>query len=246
MAKDKEVEIAPTGPMRGQGGVAVENAIRTASFDVSPENWKHRAVLAEVVHETLESKEAGSTEIYDVLKFVFRGHGYNPGNTDPHVPMFIHREWTILNPTDKGHSVEKQVGWQNSRIAQIYDTFMGDGANLKLHGGAGVGSQGDGSWKGFFQAVANDFNTAREGKPVFQTKDGQFIIVWMMLAFDTRGRLQIPFGNFIDIFKEGRNTLLRKEKNVFSPPVNPNRGGRAAAAASTGSYDAPTDLPDGF
>ena len=247
--KDKVAQEGEEAPMMRPGAVSVDKSIRTASFEVNPTKWLNKAILLEVVAEVLEGEDDPDIK-YDTLTFIFRGEEYLTMGDDPHVPMFVHREWAILKPTKKGHSIEKQCEWQDQRVAQLFDVFMGAGAHKKLNGGKGIGAVEVMTWKNFFASVANSFNTARNAKPVYQSAEGKYLPIYLKLTYGDNGRLQLPFGNFVDTFKEGRAHLLRKEKDDrFERPASPTSR-RAAAGAAGGGSDAgampPTDLPDGF
>lgn len=247
--KDKAEVSADEQMMRRPGAVNVDKSIRTASFDVNPNKWVQKAILSSVTSEMLEGDDDPDVK-YPTLTFVFRGEEYMTMGDDPHVPMFVHREWAVLKPTKKGHSIEKQCEWQDQRIAQLFDVFMGAGAHKKLNGGKGIGAVEVMTWPNFFDSVANSFNAARNTKPVFQTAEGKNIPVYLKLTYGDNGRLQIPFGNFIDTFKEGRAHLLRKEKDDrFERPATPGSRRAAVGGSAGGGSDVgmpPTDLPDGF
>lgn len=243
---DSPNQTNPTAGTAMRGAATSNRSISTAPFDVSDENWKQRALLVKVEVTKLESDDKSKS--YDVLAFTFRGVDYLTKGDNPHVPLFIHREWVIDAETTNGHTIEEQVQWQNDRLAHMFDVFMGMDAHKALNDGAGLGASEGGAWLDFFKSVANSFNTGRNGKPIFANTEGRLIPCYLKLVYDRTGKVRIPLGNFLDIIDEKMPTNLRKNRgDVFTRPAK--SGGRARSGASSndvGDSAPPSDLPPGF
>lgn len=149
-------------------------------------------------------------------------------------------------------SVEELNETQDRRIAHIFNTFMGTEAHSRVNEGEGLGADADQTIeddkefaKAFFEAIANSFNTARAGGPVFNDAKGNPIYVWMRLVYNG-GRLGFPlYPNFLDVFEQGRPTYLRTGKSdVLTPPSK--GGNRSEITVDNADEPADSGLPPGF
>lgn len=112
---------------------------------------------------------------------------------------------------------EKRIQAQDSHLAHMYNTFMGDGAHTTAGPtGTTLGTVlnkdkevVEADYDQFFESVAKSFNTGRTKKEIFKDKDGKLIPVWLKLVYSPKGQLQIPlFNNFMDRYREGHECLL--------------------------------------
>lgn len=173
-----------------------------------------------------------------------------------------HTEWAITDEwetTNNTHSVDKQIEWQDTFLAHIYNTFCGDGA----HGEVGLGDYSDAEvkdiefpegvsgellegWYLFFWKVAQQFTSNAKGKPVTVDAKGNPIVFWLKLVYDKKDNLQLPkFPNFMDRYKKGKETTLQMgRKDKYSKAPRPSTTDMPAADTTTAiSQD---DLPEGF
>ena len=108
-----------------------------------------------------------------------------------------------IKPSDvKGADKQKAM---NIRIKHIYEAYQPFPA-----GGLGNGAK---NWLEFFEAVAKGFNeNGKDGTPIYK-KDGKYIPVHLKFTY-FNNQLGFPYSpNFIDVVKEGRETILRIDKN---------------------------------
>ncbi len=222
---------AETEKTYSRGAVTAEKVFDTIQFPVSPEKMFHLGHLINVIAETVESEK---NEPYDCITFTFKEvNGQS---------IYSHREFAITKPfTDKSgneHTIEEQCGWQDRVLAQLYNVYMGLNAHVDAKLGDNAESDAD-----FFAKVANSFNTNRNGKPIYQNDKAQPMPVWLKLVY-VGNYVKFPsFGNFIDLYVEGKPTNLRSNKgDVFTPPSAnkpnvPPTGGAGGAAPS---------MPPGF
>lgn len=228
MAKQQSNEAAATTGYT-RGAVTAEKVFDTIQFPVSPEKMFHLAHLVNVTSETVESEKS---EAYDCITFTFKEVG---GQS-----IYSHREFAITKPfTDKSgneHSIEEQCGWQDRVLAQLYNVYMGLNAHVDAKLGDGAESDAD-----FFAKIANAFNTNRNGKAIYQNDKSQPIPVWLKLVY-VGNYVKFPsFGNFIDLFVDGKPTNLRANKgDVFTAPSANKPNVPTGGATSTQS------MPPGF
>ena len=211
--------------MRKSVGIDLE--VRASSetlFPVSPENWKHVAVLTKVSVETNTNKD---DEEYISLDFHFQSPNgdYN----------FTHKERAVESDDAKFDDKSK---WCDQRMAHIYNAFMGVNAHTNVNG-KGLGTPDDAtdaSWEGYFHALARDFNTARKGAEVFKDDKKKPLVVWLRLVYTKTGYLSLPFPNFIELYREDKPCLLMKGKDSYEQPKkdNPFGGGGNAGAGNGG------------
>lgn len=182
-----------------------------------------------------------------------------------------HTEWCLLKDSDK-FTIAEQITWQNDFIAHIWDTFMGVGSHAKAQLGAMTDEYFNAieipeeisetedeedlaarvDWYAFFYRVADQFNTGRAGKPIYQTtKDGKAVpvVVRIKLILDNKGDYyQLPkFGNFLELWVAGKPTLLqlgKKDRITKAPAANYSQ--YTNPAANPASNPAQDDLPAGF
>ena len=93
----------------------------------------------------------------------------------------------------------------NIRIKHIYEAYQPFPT-----GGLGDGAK---SWLEFFEIVAKAFNeNGKDNTPIYK-KDGKYIPVHLKFTY-FNNQLGFPYSpNFIDVVKEGRETILRIDKN---------------------------------
>jgi hypothetical protein len=187
--------------------VVVDNVDATVHFPVSNEKWLQTAIITSVSAYADEDKnKAGILEI----TFTSPNGDYE----------YKHQERPVTKGSNN-HSAEAMSGWQLQRLCHIYNAFMGKDAhkNVKTKGRF-LGDSEDNTWMGFFKAVADDFNGAKEDKPIYQDAEGKALEVWLKLTRSgDKGYLGLPFPNFIELKVEGRESLIAKGyKDVFEMP----------------------------
>jgi hypothetical protein len=230
-----------------RGGVHVEQSIKTASFSISPDNWMHKAVLTEVFYQGKAGTGDNEGTTYDTINFVFRGVEFITEGDNPHVPRFQLTLFAVLNASKSGRSVEDRIKDQDKIIAQIFDVYAGIGKHAAINNGKGLGAvegKPSATWQEFYESVANSFNTIKKGEALYKTVDGKYIPIWLKLTYSPTGETQVPIGNFIDVIREGKNTLLRKGSD--SQYIAPNRERRSVSGGAAAANAAINDLPDGF
>ena len=229
-------------------GAISDEAVGTSqvSFPASPANWKHKAVLTGVEYEFQEAKKEGQKGKH-TIKFIIRGKDYLTLGDDPKVPIAVIREYPVDSASQDGaYSIADKIAWQDEFFAHMYNTFMG----TKAHSRDKISGEPPYSWKNVFEAIALSFNTKKQGDPVYSRKIDdklQPIPIWVTLVYNKKGFTQRPIGNFIDIFHEGKETILRKKKDSFYEKGGASKMGEGAGGAGDiGSAGLPDGIPDSF
>lgn len=191
---------------------------------------KRQAVKADLQTSNLKPFKVSKDKPFNIAYLV----GVSEALTEKEKPMLkfhfvdqdseqehIHYEFEIEGDSGK-LSAEKKQQAQDFHIAHLYNAFMGDGAHAKAgKNGSPIGTPFEGKEDGklyqmtefefadFFKEVVAAFETGKNGNPVYKTEKGEVIPAWIKLVYDDRGRIQFPlFGNFFEIYREGRDCLL--------------------------------------
>lgn len=206
-------------------GKEVQSTVK-APFGVTKAEPFHKAYLIEVKSEmkTFE-KGANAGKAQAILSFTF----VSPDKTKKHVETYF--------PLDASKPTFKDsIGYLNQKIKHLFEAYA-----VFPDNGIGQGSE---SFEAYYKAIADAFNGVVEGKedtPIYKSK-----LVWLYLTYNNKGRLQIPFPNFIELVHKDKNedkpnTLFVKDKDVVDKPaVNTS----IAKVAGGSNEPAPDDLPD--
>jgi hypothetical protein len=210
------------------------SAGKDTPFPVTFENYYHLAKLVNVVVNEGEDRSGNPSLTLDF-------HFKSPDDKF----TFTHRDFPVK---DGDNRADDKLGWQDDRMAHIYNTFAGENAHAK---GKGIGQfeAEDDGWEGnklFFEALAKDFNgKGKEAKPVYQDEKGEPIYFWLKMTYGNNGYLQLPFPNFMQKYVEGEECILQRGgKEIFEKPRPsiPGAGGASPAANITPNKS----IPKGF
>lgn len=231
--KDNAKIPVPTGGRRAVAKEAV--ALNIVPFVISPEHWLHKALLVDVNYQLREGKK-DPEKTYPVLNFVFRHIDHLKSPNDARVPMEIVTEWPITG--DDAATVNKRLNWQDNRLAQLYNCFMGDNAHQNI--ALGEGEHGDpAAWEAFYANLADTFNKGKNGNPIYKDENGNPYPIWLTLTYDPSGNTQLPFGNFIHLVRGAEPSYLRmRDKNEYIK-ADSKKSSKAGRSEMSGGGDLP-------
>jgi len=169
-----------------------------------------------IASDGVEVAEGAELEFHQVddkfrqttLEFVFQDNGGH----------FIHIEqvYSLLTGDPKFTNKNRML---NERIAHIFEAFV-PGKAAEYLGAATLQTEDNKFtevnelslyYKGYFEAIANAFNTLRKGTPVYKVGE-KAIPVRIKLVRAGQGKrpnvLQMPLGNCIEAIKEGGVSIL--------------------------------------
>lgn len=151
-------------------------------------NFSKRGIY-KVYLTDVKVEEVGKDTKFTVLSFNF--------SDAEGIKSFKHSEF-IVDSTDE--KFEKKLNGFNSRVKHIFETYIPFPKS-----GIGFGAT---SFEDYFTKIAESFNTGNEGLPIFKTKEGASILVWIKLAFyNTKGNIGFPLSpNFIEKVKADNQT----------------------------------------
>ena len=224
-------------------------------FKVSADNKFNIAYLKSVEVGTRKREDEGKTVPVITFHFI---NGPKEERQHYHTIWYIDGPWETKSKT---YTVEDQNAQQDDFFAHIWDCYMGVGSCASVDLGGGItdayadaafegveGIEDDGSVESdyflFYHKVAKQFMEGNSGKPIMIGEDGKPIPAWLKLTY-YKGKLGIPlFGNFLDRYRKGVETLLvMGPRDKFEPAPAPS----VMSAPSVSNDDiAEDDIPDGF
>jgi len=138
---------------------------------------------------------------------------------------------------------KKQAAWDRvkKRFLNIYRAYTGQMPHEDLFKGAKGAKQG-------MEVIAKAMNTGNNGKPVFQTEDGQPIPVWLIPVYYGTS-VELPLDKFIEkVRKDGegkvRDSLIKvlPSHNIEMSNDEGKDNKKGGNDYSNGNFDS-TDLP---
>lgn len=151
---------------------------RDAQF---PKGGIYGGYLTKVAYEEIPKKDNPDIK-FDTLSFYF---------TDVEGRKYKHTEWAVKS--DDADARVKAVKAQNIKIKHIFEAFQPVPTE-----GLGKGAK---DWKEFFSKIAEQFNTGKGGKAIFEMDNSGKMVcipVWFKLTY-YRDNLGFPYSpNFIE------------------------------------------------
>lgn len=206
-----------------------------APFPVTSQTPFHQAYLTNVEY-TLKKLEKGKDAGKEKGMLVFSFS--SPDKTKQHIQSYFELDTTH-------QKFDKMLDIFNQRIKHIYEAF----ATLTEEG---IGGDAE-TFRDYMKNIADAFNrptkkTEGEGDDAVEVEVNNPIYlnkkVWLYLTYNDRGRLEIPFPNFIEIENNNNKTkpltLFVKDKDVVDKPVSKSTA-RPGSDVSAGEDDIPEE-----
>lgn len=187
----------------------------------------------------VKAHEIGRGEKFWVLDFTFKSLD--------RINTFVHREFipkgksTNKETTEENYKTRK--GWFNSRVKHIWEAYYAFPSTTGL-------GQGAKTWTELFQKIANEFNTAKNGKEIYLDYNGEsatYIPVWLKNTYSNDGDIQFPLlPNFIERITTETNvsgkpkTLETTKYDVFVMPPKVQKGASNTPPVMGGVVGGPT------
>lgn len=216
-----------------RGGVKVAETRERIPFQMTPENPHPVCYLERVFVDFVEDEKKGTK--VPRLNFSFCTPDRVQGTTQRIRPIVADNHYTGKDGNPAVFTMADQEARDANQISHLFDAFMGVGATAAYDGGKGIGAGAD-SELDFFNRVQAAFNTARDGKPVFQDKNGKYILSRIKVIYNSGGYLEFPrYGNFFEVVHEGvKTSLVHRSGDVIVPP---KKASDAAKALTTGNAE---------